>query len=89
MPSFPRRIKRRSQSRCVPEKVNFTLEDAESHGGLQARKYAKLMKASLIYCSSKESVNVQKIFKIVLAKCFDLNCNLAKISNHNEPILEF
>jgi Gtp-binding protein of the ras superfamily involved in termination of M-phase len=55
----------------------------------QARKYARLMKAPLIYCSSKESVNVQKIFKIVLAKCFDLSCNLPKISGIGDPIFEY
>lgn len=38
----------------------------------QARKFAKAMKAPLIYSSSSHSVNVQKIFKIVLSKVFAL-----------------
>jgi len=55
----------------------------------QARKYAKLMRAPLVFCSSKESVNVQKIFKVVLAKCFDLQCNLPKLSELGDPIFEY
>jgi GTP-binding protein of the ras superfamily involved in termination of M-phase len=31
-----------------------------------------------IFCSTSHSINVQKIFKIVLAKAFDL-----KVSNHS------
>jgi GTP-binding protein of the ras superfamily involved in termination of M-phase len=55
----------------------------------QARKYAKLMKAPLLYCSSKDSVNIPKIFKVVLAKCFDLNCNLPTVSGPGLPIFEY
>lgn len=55
----------------------------------QARKYAKVMKAPLVFCSTAESINVQKIYKIVLAKVFDLNCTLAEISDIGGPILEY
>ena len=55
----------------------------------QARKYAKLMHAPLLYCSSKESVNVPKIFKVVLAKCFDLNLTLPIVSGPGEAIFEY
>lgn len=55
----------------------------------QARKYAKLMKAPLLYCSAKDGVNVPKIFKVVLAKCFDLNCNLPTVSERGQPIFEY
>lgn len=68
--------------------ADFSVED-QTEITEQARKYAKLMRAPLLYCSSKESVNVQKIFKVVLAKCFDLNCNLPKISEISDPIFEF
>ena len=34
----------------------------------QSRRFARAMKAPLIFCSTAESINVQKIFKIVLAK---------------------
>jgi len=55
----------------------------------QARKFAKAMKAPLIFCSSAESVNVQKIFKIVLSKAFDLKCTIPQITQPGEPILEY
>ena len=53
----------------------------------QAKKFAKAMHASLIFCSTSASINVQKIFKIVLAKAFDLKCVIPEIENVGEPIL--
>ncbi|OCF34535.1 septum-promoting GTP-binding protein 1 [Kwoniella heveanensis BCC8398] len=38
----------------------------------QAKRFSKAMHAPLIFCSTSHSINVQKIFKIVLAKAFDL-----------------
>eukprot|EP00033_Pygsuia_biforma_P000530 GCRY01000621.1.p1 GENE.GCRY01000621.1~~GCRY01000621.1.p1 ORF type:complete len:193 (+),score=19.20 GCRY01000621.1:249-827(+) len=55
----------------------------------QAQKYAKAMKAPIIFCSAAESINVQKIFKIVLSKAFDLKCAVAKIEGVGEPIIEY
>lgn len=55
----------------------------------QARKFAAAMKAPLIFCSTSHSINVQKIFKIVISKAFDLNCTIDKITNVGEPILEY
>lgn len=61
------------------------------------------MKASLIFSSTSHSINVQKvrsfldvhlsltnfkqIFKIVLAKAFDLKCTIPEIENTGEPLL--
>ena len=56
---------------------------------LQARKFAKAMKAPLIFCSANASINVLKIFKVVLAKAFDLKCNIEQITKVGEPILEY
>jgi len=55
----------------------------------QARKFAKAMRAPLIFCSTSHSINVQKIFKIVLSKSFDLNCTIPIIDKIGEPILEY
>lgn len=55
----------------------------------QARKFAKAMKAGLIFTSSSLGINVQKIFKIVLSKAFDLKCNIPTISDPFAPILEY
>eukprot|EP01084_Bolivina_argentea_P200676 343130_1 len=39
----------------------------------QARKYAKKMRAPLIYTSSAQNMNVKRIFKIIIDKVFDYN----------------
>ncbi|CAO3621307.1 unnamed protein product [Cunninghamella blakesleeana] len=56
---------------------------------IQARKYAHAMKAPLIFCSTAQSINIQKIYKIVLAKAFDLKCTIPEISEIGGPILEY
>jgi len=68
--------------------TNFTVEEQEDIT-TQARKYAKAMKAALIFSSSSHSINVQKIFKVVLSKSFDLEANIPMITNVGEPILEY
>ncbi|KAJ3161870.1 septum-promoting GTP-binding protein 1 [Geranomyces variabilis] len=55
----------------------------------QARRFAKAMKAPLIFCSTSHSINVQKIFKIVLARAFDLKCTIPCIEEVGAPILEY
>jgi len=68
--------------------VNFPREDQEEITK-QARRFAHAMKASLIFCSTSHSINVQKIFKIVLSKAFDLKCTIPEISAVGEPIFEY
>eukprot|EP00735_Rhodelphis_limneticus_P003928 TRINITY_DN1546_c0_g1::TRINITY_DN1546_c0_g1_i1::g.28270::m.28270 TRINITY_DN1546_c0_g1::TRINITY_DN1546_c0_g1_i1::g.28270 ORF type:complete len:198 (+),score=30.56,sp/P87027/SPG1_SCHPO/74.48/2e-108,Ras/PF00071.17/1.5e-34,Miro/PF08477.8/2.2e-21,Miro/PF08477.8/37,Arf/PF00025.16/1.6e-09,Gtr1_RagA/PF04670.7/3e-08,DLIC/PF05783.6/0.89,DLIC/PF05783.6/0.021,GTP_EFTU/PF00009.22/0.0013,Mob_Pre/PF01076.14/0.15,G-alpha/PF00503.15/6.9e+02,G-alpha/PF00503.15/0.52 TRINITY_DN1546_c0_g1_i1:61-654(+) len=55
----------------------------------QARKFAKAMKAPLIFTSTSHSINVQKLFKIILAKAFDLKVNVPMITEIGEPICEY
>eukprot|EP01084_Bolivina_argentea_P255225 429206_1 len=56
----------------------------------QARKIAKSMRAPLIYCSAAESINVKKIFKLIISNVFDLK---SKIKPAHDPtkhaIIEF
>ena len=52
-----------------------------------ARKYAKAMKAPLIFSSASHSINVQKMFKIVLSKVFDLKSTVPEIVSMGEPLL--
>ncbi|KAK5084186.1 Ras GTPase tem1 [Exophiala xenobiotica] len=66
--------------------VNFPKEDQEEISQ-QARRFAKAMRASLIFSSTSHSINVQKIFKIVLSKAFDLKCTIPEIENVGEPLL--
>ena len=55
----------------------------------QARRFAKAMKAPLIFCSSSHSINIHKLFKVVLAKVFDLRCSVEQIVNVGDPIIEY
>lgn len=66
--------------------VNLAEEDQEEITK-QAKRFAKAMKASLIFCSTSHSINVQKIFKIVLSKAFDLKLTLPEINMTGEPLL--
>ncbi len=54
-----------------------------------ARKYAKAMKAPLIFTSASHSINVQKMFKIVLSKVFELKSTMEAIEGLGEPLLIF
>ena len=54
-----------------------------------ARKYAKAMKAPLVFSSAAASINVQKMFKIVLSKVFDLKSTLEEITELGQPLLLF
>jgi len=55
----------------------------------QSQKFAKAMKAPLIFCSASHSINVQKIFKVVLSKVFDMKCSVAKIVSMGDPIIMY
>jgi len=68
--------------------ANFPPEEQEEITKT-ARKFAKAMKAPLIFGSTSHSINVQKIFKIVLSKAFDLTCTIPPITKAGEPILEY
>ena len=54
-----------------------------------ARRYAAAMKASLIFCSSSKGINIQNIFRVVLAKATKKICTVAQISEIGHPILEY
>lgn len=55
----------------------------------QARKYAGIMKAPLVFCSSAAAINIKKLFKLVMVKIFDLPNDIQPITNVGEPIIEF
>ena len=54
-----------------------------------ARKFAKAMKAPLIFVSASHSINVQKMFKVIVSKVFGLRCTLQNITEIGEPLLIF
>lgn len=55
----------------------------------QARSYAKMMNATLFFSSATYNINVNKIFKFVTAKLFDLDWNLERNLTIGEPIIDF
>ncbi|BGP57838.1 Ras GTPase tem1 [Rhodotorula sphaerocarpa] len=62
-------------------------QDEQEEITRQAKRFSKAMKAPLIFCSTSHSINVQKIFKIVLSKAFDLKCTIPEITEVGEPLL--
>ncbi|KAL3624677.1 hypothetical protein CASFOL_031345 [Castilleja foliolosa] len=55
----------------------------------QARSYAKAMNATLFFSSATYNINVNKIFKFITAKLFNLNWNLERNLTIGEPIIDF
>ena len=57
----------------------------------QSRKYARKMKAILIFISSeyKQQINIKEIFLIILSKIYHFDSNIQPISNEKLPIIEF
>lgn len=55
----------------------------------QARFYAQAMGASIFFSSVTHNINIHKIFKVVVAKLFDLPCNIARNLNLGEPIIDY
>lgn len=56
---------------------------------MQARTYAKAMKATLFFSSAKHNINVNKIFKFIMAKLFNLPWTLQRNVTPGEPIIDF
>ncbi|XP_011079013.1 septum-promoting GTP-binding protein 1 [Sesamum indicum] len=55
----------------------------------QARSYAKAMNATLFFSSATYNINVNKIFKFLTAKLFNLHWNLDRNLTIGEPIIDF
>ncbi|XP_038996301.1 septum-promoting GTP-binding protein 1-like [Hibiscus syriacus] len=55
----------------------------------QARAYAKAMNATLFFSSATHNINVNKIFKFIMAKLVNLPCTIERNLNIGEPIIDF
>lgn len=55
----------------------------------QARSYAKAINATLFFSSASYNINVNKVFKFVTAKLFDLPWVLERNLTIGEPIIDF
>ncbi|KAM7279529.1 hypothetical protein ACFE04_006663 [Oxalis oulophora] len=55
----------------------------------QARTYAKAMKATLFFSSSTHNINVNKVFKFIMAKFFNLPWTVQRNLKIGEPTIDF
>ncbi|KAJ3670416.1 hypothetical protein LUZ60_010740 [Juncus effusus] len=55
----------------------------------EARAYARAMKATLFFSSATHNINVNKIFKYIMAKCFNLPWKIERNLTVGEPIIDF
>ncbi|KAL2943700.1 Septum-promoting GTP-binding protein 1 [Bienertia sinuspersici] len=55
----------------------------------QARAYAKAMDATLFFSSATHNINVNKIFKFIIAKLFNLPWSVQRNLTIGEPIIDF
>ena len=56
---------------------------------IQARAYARAMKATLFFSSATHNINVNKIFKFIMAKLFNLPWTIERNLKVGEPIIDF
>lgn len=56
---------------------------------VQARAYARAMKGTLFFSSARHNINVNKIFKFIMAKLFNLPWTLHRNLTLGEPIIDF
>ncbi|KAI3832368.1 hypothetical protein MKW92_014754 [Papaver armeniacum] len=55
----------------------------------QARTYAQAMQATLFFSSSTHNININKVFKFITAKLFNLPWTVERNLNVGEPIIDF
>ena len=56
---------------------------------LIAMEYSQAMDAPLVFCSTAKSIHIQKIFKIALAKIFNLTLTIDEIKTPGDPLLMY
>ncbi|XP_022637568.1 septum-promoting GTP-binding protein 1 isoform X2 [Vigna radiata var. radiata] len=74
-------------SRCTLNSVVGWYSEARKWN--QARAYAKAMKATLFFSSATHNINVNKIFKFIMAKLFNLPWTVERNLRVGEPIIDF
>lgn len=56
---------------------------------IQARECAKAIKATLFFSSAIHNINVNKIFKFLVAKLFDLPWSVERNLTPGEPVIDY
>jgi GTP-binding protein of the ras superfamily involved in termination of M-phase len=68
--------------------LDLEAEDQEEITSL-ARRFARAMKAPLVFTSSSHSINVQKVFKILFGCVFSIDSKIERVTGVGEPIIEY
>lgn len=68
--------------------LDLEAEDQEEITSL-ARRFARAMKAPLVFTSSSHSINVQKVFKILFGCVFSIDSKIERVTAVGEPIIEY
>lgn len=69
--------------------ASFGHSDGNFIRSWQARAYAKALNATLFFSSATYNINVNKIFKFITAKLFDIPWALERNLTIGEPIIDF
>ncbi|KAK8881986.1 GTPase Spg1 [Tritrichomonas musculus] len=68
----------------------FELPEQEKNVITQkAIKFAKAIGAPLIYCSNTKSINIKKLFQIVVGSVFGLTTKIEQVDDSNKPVIIF
>ena len=55
----------------------------------KAKKFAEAIDAPLVYCSSKHSINVKRLFQIIISQVFGLELNINTCEDPEKPIIMY
>jgi Gtp-binding protein of the ras superfamily involved in termination of M-phase len=64
-------------------------KDYQADTTKRARRYAAVMSAPLIFCSSLHSINVKKLFRLVFNMAFDIPPSIRQLKEIGTPIFEY
>ena len=55
----------------------------------KAMKFAEVIGAPLVYCSSTHNINIKNLFKIIIGSVFNFPPNINKELDYNKPIIKY
>mmetsp|Transcript_8793 Transcript_8793/g.17724 ORF Transcript_8793/g.17724 Transcript_8793/m.17724 type:complete len:268 (+) Transcript_8793:36-839(+) len=72
---------------CKWDQLALLPEEEQSYVGNMARRFAKAIRAPLIFCAPSVPINVTNVFKVILIQLFGLQCAVPKLSEAGQPLL--
>jgi GTP-binding protein of the ras superfamily involved in termination of M-phase len=71
------------------DKYSALPDDEKKAITARAKQFASMIQAPLIYCSSARSINVKKLFQIVIAEVFGIKAPVDETDDPDQPIVIF